>query len=65
MTINYGGFSSLKQVYYLAGANCSIQNTTISMNGFNPNFVFYYEAGTTITVTFNNFTTNNQYYCLM
>ncbi len=29
------------------------------MNGFNPNFVFLYESGTSIKVTFNNFTTNN------
>ncbi len=29
------------------------------MNGFNPNFVFTYESGNSITVSFNNFTSNS------
>ena len=60
-TINYVNFASKAIYEYLPGGNCSIQNTTIIMNGFNPNFIFYYESGNSIKVTFKNFTTNNTY----
>ena len=47
---------------YLPHGYCSVFNTTILMNAFNPNFVEYYEPGTGdfIKVSFNNFTTSNQ-----
>lgn len=47
---------------YLPHGFCSVQNTTILMNEFNPYFVEYYEPGTGdfIKVSFNNFTTNNK-----
>ena len=45
-TLLYKDFSSRAIFKYYSGGNCMIQNTTISMSGFNPNFNLTYESGT-------------------